>query len=129
VVALLQHAGAEGRLTLEEVDERVAAAFAATYRSQLPSLTRDLPEDSPGEPAPKRPAGFTGPGGVVVSRGIAIHAIIATVLSVILISRWAAGPTMFFWPAFPMFWLWGSLAIRVALRRSGVWRGARWGNR
>ncbi len=130
VVALLQHAGAEGRLTLDEVDERVATAFAATYRSQLPPLTRDLPHDPPADsPAPKRPAGFTAPNGIVVSRGIAIHAIIATVLSVMLIGRWAAGPTMFFWPAFPMLWLWGSLAIRIVLRRSGVWRDARWGNR
>src|SRR5262249_58575624 len=105
-------------------------AFAAMYRNQLPALTRDLPHDPPSREKPERPAAnFTGPGGVVVSRGIAIHAIIATVLSMILIGRWAAGPTLFFLPAFPMFWLWGSLAVRIALRRSGGWRSARWGNR
>jgi hypothetical protein len=125
VVALLQEAGVEGRLTIAEVDERVAAAYGATYRRDLPPLTRDLPaHDDPGTPA-GRPA-------FRANRGIAIHAVIATVLSVIMISRWAASGLDFFWPAFPMFWLWGSLAVRVAIARRGGWYGRpgpRWATR
>ena len=118
VVALLQQAGAEGRLTLPEVDDRVSQAYAATYRSDLPALTADLPAE---EAAP--PSRTPGP---VVSRGIRVHAIIALVLSVIMIVRWASMDTVFFWPFFPMMWLWGSLAIRVAIRRGAGWSGPPW---
>lgn len=119
VVAILQQAGVDGRLTLDEVDERVAAAFAAKYRNELPALTEDLPADEPAT-APRDPRP------VLASRGIRIHAIIATVLSVLLITRWAVGGFGFFWPFFPMMWLWGTLAVRVAFRRANGWAGPRW---
>ena len=124
VVALLQRAGAEGRLTLAEVDERVAAAFAATYRKDLAPLTRDLPVDE----EPRTPAfreRYVGG----VPRGLVIHAVIAAVLSVMMITRWAASDAVFFWPAFPMLWLWGSLAIRIVMRRARGWDGPRWAGR
>ena len=35
---------AEGRLTLEEGEERLAAAYAAKYRDELKPLTTDLPD-------------------------------------------------------------------------------------
>jgi hypothetical protein len=40
----------EGRLTVEEFDERVVRAHAAVYLDELPALTADLP----GEPEPQR---------------------------------------------------------------------------
>ena len=43
-VARLHHALGEGRLDLAETDERVAAAYAARYRSELPPLLADLPD-------------------------------------------------------------------------------------
>lgn len=46
MVARLHHALGEGRLDLAETDERVAAAYAARYRSELPPLLADL--DDPG---------------------------------------------------------------------------------
>lgn len=55
VAALLQRHYTEGRLTLAEVDERVAAAYAARTCRQLAELTADLPADGPVVPAP-RPA-------------------------------------------------------------------------
>lgn len=122
VVAILQQAGVDGRLTLDEVDERVSAAYAAKYRSELPALTEDLPADEPAAAPPvARP--------VLANRGIRIHAIIAAVLSVLLITRWAASDAGFFWPFFPMMWLWGTFALRVAFRRSGGWAGPRWAAR
>jgi hypothetical protein len=141
VAALLQQAGAEGRLTIAEVDERVAAAYAATYRRELPPLTRDLPTDEPIDHETARGSGRRPlPGPLRYDRGLRIHAVIATVLSVMLISRWAGTGLGFFWPIFPMFWLWGSLVVRVAFRRAGGWdarrpggwdgrRGPRWTGR
>jgi Domain of unknown function (DUF1707)/Cell wall-active antibiotics response 4TMS YvqF len=46
-VVRLREAGGEGRLTLEELAERVEAADAARTRGELDALTADLP-DSPG---------------------------------------------------------------------------------
>jgi hypothetical protein len=41
--ALLQRHYATGRLTVAEVEERLAAAYAARTRDQLQALTADLP--------------------------------------------------------------------------------------
>jgi hypothetical protein len=43
-VARLHHALGEGRLDLAEVEPRVAAAYAAQYRDELPLLLADLPQ-------------------------------------------------------------------------------------
>src|SRR4051812_49284367 len=43
-VALLRAAAAEGRLEVEELDERTAAAYAAKTRGELEALTEDLPD-------------------------------------------------------------------------------------
>jgi hypothetical protein len=51
VAEVLRHAMSEGRLTLTEGEERLAAAYATTYRDELPPITADLP---PAEPAPDR---------------------------------------------------------------------------
>jgi hypothetical protein len=52
VVELLGKHFGEGRLTVEEFDERVVRAHAARYLDEFPSLTADLPGDP--EP-PRRP--------------------------------------------------------------------------
>jgi hypothetical protein len=46
VVARLHHALGEGRLDLAETDMRVAAAYAARYRSDLSPLLADLPDSA-----------------------------------------------------------------------------------
>jgi len=43
VVDRIHHAVGEGRLDLDEAEARVAAAYAARYRSDLPPLLADLP--------------------------------------------------------------------------------------
>jgi hypothetical protein len=53
VAARLQQASAEGRLELDELDQRLAAAYAAKTFADLAPLTRDLPD----------PAGSAGPTG------------------------------------------------------------------
>ena len=50
VEQLGKHFG-EGRLTVEEFDERVVRAHASVYLDELPALTADLPRD----PEPQRP--------------------------------------------------------------------------
>jgi hypothetical protein len=59
VVARLRHAAGEGRLTVEELAERVDAAYAARTQAELEPLTADLPAvpaypaaGAPGAPAP-----------------------------------------------------------------------------
>ena len=44
LVDRLRDHAAEGRLTTDELEERTAAAFAATTRGELVALRRDLPE-------------------------------------------------------------------------------------
>jgi hypothetical protein len=44
-----------GRLTLEELDERLVAVYAATTRGDLELVTRDLPEPEPGDLARSEP--------------------------------------------------------------------------
>lgn len=53
-VALLQRSFADGRLTLDELEERVGAAYAARTRAELSDLTADLPAAEP----PRRPRVF-----------------------------------------------------------------------
>ena len=57
VEALGRHL-AEGRLTVDEFDERTTRAHAAVYLDQLPQLLADLPGDPPPAPRPVgRPMG------------------------------------------------------------------------
>jgi hypothetical protein len=50
VVELLGKHFGEGRLTVEEFDERVVRAHGSVYLDELPALTADLPRD----PEPRR---------------------------------------------------------------------------
>jgi Domain of unknown function (DUF1707) len=115
VAALVSDAAGEGRLTLAEADERMNLIYATTYRHELDPFVADLPNT-----APER-KGLAGNG---VPRRLRIHATVAVVLSVFLIVRWVASGVPFFWPAGPMFLLWGSFLVHAAYVR----RGARqWG--
>ena len=49
--ARLRDAVGDGRLTLAEADERIAAAYTAVHHHELATLTADLPEPPP-PPAP-----------------------------------------------------------------------------
>src|SRR3954449_10910408 len=53
VEQLGKHFG-EGRLTIEEFDERVIRAHASVYLDELPALTADLPSDPEQHPQPHR---------------------------------------------------------------------------
>jgi hypothetical protein len=64
VEQLGRHFG-EGRLTVEEFDERVVRAHAAVYLDEFPSLTADLPGDPQPQSRPTRSARGV-PAGVLV---------------------------------------------------------------
>ena len=57
VVERLRVATVEGRLTLSELTERTEAAYTATTRGELVSITADLPAVSGSPAAPPRPNG------------------------------------------------------------------------
>jgi uncharacterized protein DUF1707/cell wall-active antibiotic response 4TMS protein YvqF len=57
VVARLNDATGEGRLTIEEFSERVSAALAAKTRGDLDVLLTDLPAHPATQPRPARAAG------------------------------------------------------------------------
>jgi hypothetical protein len=58
VAAELREHYAQGRLTLEDFNQRIDAAYAARTRGDLDQLTRDLPHAQPGgAPLPAPPPG------------------------------------------------------------------------
>ena len=109
VTALREHFAA-GRLTPEEFDERVDAAYAARTFGQLAALTRDLPAYPPAHPAGRPVAeGDTRP----VERPVAsadwrrkgMHAAWAAWTTAVLVNVviWlivsvSSGELVYFWP-------------------------------
>lgn len=115
VAIRLRDAAANGRLTMAEADDRLAAAYAAVTRADLVGLTADLPVP-PAPPQP--PAPLDG----VARRRLMIHAAIVAVMVVNLIVRFVLSGAPFFWPGYPLTMLLGSLVVHYALvrRRTGV---------
>jgi hypothetical protein len=66
VAETLRNAVGEGRLTLEEGDQRLAALYTTRFRDELPTLVADLPRDDSwgrSDSRDGRPPGFAyGPG-------------------------------------------------------------------
>ncbi|WP_219417428.1 DUF1707 SHOCT-like domain-containing protein [Pseudonocardia nigra] len=106
----LRQAAADGRLTLDESDERQQLAYAARTRDDLVPLTADLPA-----PEPARSGDRAGPLTEQARRRLTVHAAVAAVLAVLLVFRWAAGMGWWFWPVWPLFWIGVSLAVHYFL--------------
>ncbi|KOX24570.1 hypothetical protein ADK67_18635 [Saccharothrix sp. NRRL B-16348] len=79
--ARLRDAVGEGRLTLAEADERIAAAYAAVHHHDLAALTADLPAPPPPAtpPARHRPP-------------------VLPIVLLVLAVAWIASPLPFPWP-------------------------------
>jgi hypothetical protein len=56
VAEVLRQAAGEGRLDLEELDERLEATYAARTYADLVPITQDLPAERPAQPLAPRPA-------------------------------------------------------------------------
>lgn len=70
VAAILREAAGEGRLDLEELDERLTAVYAAKTYGDLEPITRDLPTPSSSSPATPRGERFGGVPGSSVGIGV-----------------------------------------------------------
>jgi class 3 adenylate cyclase len=88
---LRRHYGA-GRLSAEDLSERVDAVFGARTMSELEALTADLPTDD--EPAVSGRRGLPD--------DFRIHFAIYAVVNLMLVGIWAASGGGYFWPIWPM---------------------------
>jgi hypothetical protein len=114
VAKLVQAAGADGRLTLEEIEDRLGAVYAAKYTDELKVFTADLPA----EKAPSVRFGqFRHP-------ALRVHAVLAALLAVLFVVRWAVSDVPYFWPIAPMFWLAMSFFVHARIRGARLRRAA-----
>jgi hypothetical protein len=114
VAATIQAAGGEGRLTLDEVEDRLTAVYAARFTDELGELTADLPRSAPA---------WRGRPGWPLTRealrrhpALRVHLAVVVAIAVLLTIRWAVSGVAFFWPAMPMFWLLISLVAHARVR-------------
>ncbi|MEV4639600.1 DUF1707 domain-containing protein [Actinoplanes sp. NPDC049548] len=99
VAAILRAAMTEGRLTLEEGEERLGQVYAAKYRDELAPLTADLPDGG------RRALAETPQARAATRRGVRRHAGFVAVLATVLVGLWALSGAHFFWPAIPLAFL------------------------
>jgi uncharacterized membrane protein YccC len=109
---LRDHAG-DGRLTPEELDEWLDAAYAARTVAELDALLHDLPADGA---APSRRPPARSEHRELARRRVAHAAGQAVLVSVAAVAIWlATGANGSFWP----MWVVLVMAIRVAFRTWG----------
>jgi Domain of unknown function (DUF1707) len=77
---------AQGRLSLDELNQRLDASFAATTQGQLSKVTADLPQQAPWGPMPAAPAARrrTGPPAVAVRTLVGLGTALAVLFVVLL---------------------------------------------
>lgn len=117
IADILRAAMTEGRLSLAEGEERLAAAYAAVYRDDLTPLTADLP--ARGREALARTPGAR----AEANRRLRRHGGRLIVLAAVLTGLWALSGAHFFWPAIPLALLTFVFLRRVAWARRGGWAG------
>jgi hypothetical protein len=108
VATILRAAMSEGRLTLEEGEERLAAVYAAKFRDELAPLTADLPGGG------RHALADTPQARAATRRGFRRALGFVAVVGLVLTGLWALSGAHFFWPAIPLFFL-----IMAVLRHHG----------
>ena len=124
VAALRDHFGA-GRLSDDELDDRIASAYRAKTLADLDGLMLDLP--SPGSALPAKAAARRAPaarsrtsGGRALATSVRIHTTVYVLVNVLLIAIWAASGGGYFWPIWPLLG-WGiGLGCHAAPLLAGV---------
>ena len=96
VVALLREHYEVGRLSDDELSDRVEAAYGARTDAELDALTADLPSSH--QPAPRRRRGRGG----ALGASVRVHFAIYAVVNLMLIGIWAASGGGYFWPIWPI---------------------------
>jgi hypothetical protein len=117
VAAILRAALTEGRLDLEEGDQRLARAYAATYRDELAPLTADLPSGG-WEALARTPEALQ-----AARRGLRRHGSIVAIIAGLLVGAWILSGAEFFWPLLPILFLTFGLLRHARFVRYGP----RWG--
>ncbi|GLW27300.1 hypothetical protein Areg01_02410 [Actinoplanes regularis] len=99
IAEIVRAAMAEGRLSLDEGEERLAGAYAAKYRDELDQLTRDLPHGGRQALArmPHRRA--------ATRRSLQRHGSFVMIAAGVLTALWLLSGAHWFWPAIPLFFL------------------------
>jgi hypothetical protein len=108
VAERLRAAAGEGRLTADELEERLESAFSARTGAELEPLVADLPEPA-GAPPRREPQSLWDSEHVRAYVGV----------SVMLVVIWALTGADYFWPIWPILG-WG---IGVVADTSGRLRG------
>jgi class 3 adenylate cyclase len=93
VAELLRHHYGAGRLSEEDLSERVEAVYGVRTTLELEALTADLP--SAPEPGHGQRRG-------VLDTSFRIHLTVYIVVNVMLIGIWAASGGGYFWPVWPI---------------------------
>ncbi len=112
VARIMQAAAAQGLLTLDEADERMAAVYAARTRADLAPLTTDLPDGG------RRLMENTPEARSAARTGLIRHAITVAVVALVLVGVWFATGAWFFWPAWPLAFM--AFSLFGHARRIGV---------
>jgi hypothetical protein len=99
VAEILRAAMTEGRLTLEEGEERLAAVYATKYRDELGPLTADLPNQG------RQAVADTPQARLATRRHLRRHAGFVVFAAAILTGLWVLSGAHFFWPAIPLIFL------------------------
>jgi hypothetical protein len=116
ITARLREHFAAGRLTHDELDERVSAALKAKTHGELRQLMTDLPEPAPVAPRAAQRPYPPGPPWVVRRRG---PRLLPVLLLVLLVALFPGTHWLFFGvlQAFLVFWLVASLGGIFAMSR------------
>jgi hypothetical protein len=99
VAEILRAAMTEGRLTLEEGEERLGAAYASKFRDELGPLTADLPGQG------RQALANTPEARAATRRGVRRHAGFVAMMAVFLTGLWVLSGAHFFWPLIPLAFL------------------------
>ena len=111
VAEILRAAMAEGRLSLEEGEERLGSVYGAKFRDELAPLTADLPDGG------RRALAETPEARLATRRSLRRHAGFVASIALILTGLWVLSSAHFFWPAIPLAFLVMGLIRHARWRR------------
>ncbi|HEV7899913.1 MAG TPA: DUF1707 domain-containing protein [Planosporangium sp.] len=117
---IVRTAMSEGRLTLDEGEERLGQVYAAKYRDELSPLVADLPDT--GRQGPQDSAQDSAGARAAFRKRLGRPAVVVVVAGV-LIGLWTLSGGHFFWPIIPLLLLWFGVLRRRAWGGCGRWAG------
>jgi hypothetical protein len=135
VAARLREHFAQGRLTQDELDERITATFSAKTLGDLRPILADLPDSAPVMPQARQAPPWAGRGGpVIVHRGPRLFPLAMFALIAALVIPGAGWLFLAFFKLVLLFWLAACLigivaATRVRRHVRRTWRSGEAGRR